>query len=87
MPFAPFHDYFPQVAEQEKRMITVLDGSSAGVPPGDYSLLEMYCDEPGCDCRRVFLYILSSFRKDVEAVGDSIVVLDLIPAIHFLPQL
>jgi hypothetical protein len=28
----------------------------------------MYCDEPGCDCRRVFFYVVSSMRKDVEAV-------------------
>ena len=30
--------------------------------------MEMYCDEPGCDCRRVFFYVLSSRSKSPEAV-------------------
>ena len=28
----------------------------------------MYCDEPGCDCRRVFLAVVSSLSKQIEAV-------------------
>ncbi len=68
MPYALFHDHFPKTAERETRTITVLPKSDVGLPPGDYSLLEMYCDEKGCDCRRVFFYVISSFRKDVEAV-------------------
>jgi hypothetical protein len=68
MPFVPFHDHFPEIAKRETRTITVLEHSSLGLPPGHYSLLEMYCDEPGCDCRRVFFYVISSLRKDVEAV-------------------
>lgn len=68
MPYALFRDHFPEVAERETRTITVLDHSSVALPPGHCSLLEMYCDEPGCDCRRVFFYIVSSLRKDVEAV-------------------
>jgi len=28
----------------------------------------MYCDETGCDCRRVFLSVVSSVTKQIEAV-------------------
>ncbi len=68
MPYAPFHEYFRETAERETRTVTVLPQASLGLPPADYSLLEMYCDEPGCDCRRVFFYILSSLKQDVVAV-------------------
>jgi len=68
MPYVLLHDHFPDVAERETRTITVLDGSNVGLPPGQYSFLEMFCDERGCDCRRVFFYVVSSRRNDVEAV-------------------
>ena len=68
MPYRPFHDLLPDVAERETRSITVLPESNLGLPVGDYAFPEMFCDEAGCDCRRVFFYVVSSFRKDVEAV-------------------
>lgn len=68
MPYVLFRDYFPNIAERETRTITVLDGSELNLPPAQYSLLEMYCDDPGCDCRRVFFYVVSSLKKDVEAI-------------------
>ncbi len=68
MSYVLFHDYFPELAEQETRSITILPGSNLGLPPGEYGFLEMFCDEPGCDCRRVFLHVVCSFRKDAQAV-------------------
>jgi len=70
MPYVFFHEHFPEIAERETRTITILEQSSSGLPPGQYSLVEMYCDERGCDCRRVFFYVVSSLKKDkdVEAV-------------------
>lgn len=68
MPYVLFHDHLPEIAERETRTIIVVEDSCLGLPPGDYSLLEMYCNEPGCDCRRVFFYVVSSSRRDVEAV-------------------
>ena len=68
MPYQLFHDLFPEMAERETRTITVLEDSDLGLAPGDYSFLEMFCNEGGCDCRRVFFYVVSSLRKDVEAV-------------------
>ena len=68
MPFVLFHDYFPEIAVRETRSITVPDSSCFGVPAGDYGLLEMFCDEPGCDCRRVIFSVLSSERSRMDAV-------------------
>lgn len=68
MPYAMFLQHFPEIAELETRTITILQRSPSGLAPGDYSLLEMFCDEPGCDCRRVMFCVVSSRTKDVEAV-------------------
>jgi hypothetical protein len=66
MPFVPFHDTFPDLAERETRTLTILD--DAKLPAGDYALIELYCDEPDCDCRRVFFWVLSSQTSEVVAV-------------------
>ena len=68
MPYAMFSSYFPDVAERETRMIIVTDGSPFGLPPAEYAFLEMYCDEKGCDCRRVFWSVFTSQRMDIVAV-------------------
>lgn len=68
MPYTPFHSRFPDVAEHETRSVTVLKPSKFNLPPARYAFLEMFCDEPGCDCRRVFFSVVSSLRKEVEAV-------------------
>jgi hypothetical protein len=68
MPYVPFHDRFPEIAQRETRSVTVLRKNDFGLPTGDYGFLEMFCDEPGCDCRRVFFYVVSSRRMDLEAV-------------------
>lgn len=68
MAFVSFHDYFPARAERETRSITILQQEQLGLPKGHYSFIEMFCDEADCDCRRVFFYVVSSSRKNLEAV-------------------
>ena len=68
MPYAPFHEFFPEVAMRETRSVTVPPDSDTGVPPGEYGFLELFCNEKGCDCRRVFLYVVSAPKNDVHAV-------------------
>ena len=69
MPYQSFHDLCPQTAEAETRSITVLgDDSPTGLPPGQYVFCESFCNEPRCDCRRVFFCVISSFRRGPEAV-------------------
>lgn len=52
----PFYYVFPEVAADETRTITLLQPQE-GVPRGSYGLLEFYCPDPNCDCRRVMLNI------------------------------
>ena len=69
MPYQLFRNLFPEIAEKETRSITVFGHrSETGLPPGHYPFCEMFCNERGCDCRRVFFYVVSSFRKGPEAV-------------------
>ncbi|MBM4023803.1 MAG: hypothetical protein FJ280_00120 [Planctomycetes bacterium] len=68
MPYVSLQEYFPEVAKQETRSITVFPGSGSRLPPNDYGFLEMYCDEPGCDCRRVLFYVIARSRPGVQAV-------------------
>jgi hypothetical protein len=69
MPYQLFHDLFREMAEAETRTITVFgERSDTGLPPGQYAFCEMFCNERGCDCRRVFFYVVASFREGPEAV-------------------
>lgn len=68
MPFVFFHDHFPEIAKRETRHFFVPEDSPLGLPSASYSLIEMFCDERGCDCRRVFFYVVSSRKRGVEAV-------------------
>lgn len=69
MPYQLLHDLLPEIAENETRTISVIkDRSEDGLPPGTYAFHEMYCNERGCDCRRVFFYVVASFRRGPEAV-------------------
>ena len=68
MPYSLFYNHFHEISEHETRIVTVIDQSVFNLPPADYSFLEMFCDEPGCDCRRVFFSVLSSLQNDIQAV-------------------
>ena len=68
VPFKLFHDFFPDIAEKETRTVTIPTGSPGPLPPGSYALIELFCDETGCDCRRVMFYVVSSRRKSAEAI-------------------
>ena len=66
MPYTMFYDRFPDIAEKETRNLIVFN--EPDLPPDTYALTELYCDEPGCDCRRVMFNILSEKRKEFVAV-------------------
>ncbi len=68
MPYQLFHDLFPDIADQETRTVTVLGDPDIDLPPAEYAFCEMFCNERGCDCRRVFFYVISSLGREVEAV-------------------
>ena len=65
MPYSPFHERFPEIAEEETRVITVFNDPE--LPSDTYGLTEAYCDESGCDCRRVFFNVISFKQQKVLA--------------------
>jgi hypothetical protein len=68
MSYAPFHEYCPEIAEKETRVITILEDASWKLPPADYGFVEMFCKDQGCDCRRVFFLVMSSIDEQPKAV-------------------
>ncbi len=57
----PFHSRFLDLAAQETRSLHVLTGGGK-LPIGEYTLLEHFCDEPECDCRRVLVQVVPAGR-------------------------
>jgi hypothetical protein len=56
MPMTPFVERFPEVGARETRSVTVTHRQD--LPDGEYGFVELYCDEPDCDCRRVMIDVL-----------------------------
>jgi hypothetical protein len=56
MPFTPLAVVLPEIAERETRSITTLDQGEIAFR---HLFSESFCDEPGCDCRRVFIHVFS----------------------------
>jgi hypothetical protein len=56
VPYVPFATRFPELAREETRSIRTFE---EGVETRAYLFTEMFCDERGCDCRRVFIWVLS----------------------------
>ena len=57
MELVPFYRRFPDLAAQETRSIFIV--KSGDLPPGQYGFLELFCDDPQCDCRRVVISVIS----------------------------
>ncbi|WP_293910844.1 hypothetical protein [Deinococcus sp.] len=68
MSYEQFYSRFPELAIAETRVITIFPDSVVPLPPGEYGLMEAYCTEPGCDCRRVFLNVVAPGKSEVQAV-------------------
>ena len=56
MPMSPFMERFPELGRRETRSLIV--PSQGDLPVGEYGFIEFYCNEPGCDCRRVIINVL-----------------------------
>jgi hypothetical protein len=61
MSMTPFVTRFPELGARETRALLV--SGRKELPDGNYGFLELYCDEAGCDCRRVMIDVL---REDTE---------------------
>lgn len=65
---ALFREYFKEIAEAETRTVTLFSESEEGLPPGSYAFVEMFCNHPGCDCRRVRFLVAADWAKGPIAV-------------------
>jgi len=68
MPLQPFDQICPEIACKELRVCTV-PATETGAPVGDYFLREFYCNELGCDCRRVLVQFMP-VRGDGEVAAS-----------------
>ncbi len=69
MTMLPFNLLFPDVARDEARALLVR-WPHGGLPVDSYVLVEHYCAEPGCDCRRVLLGVIrASTRAHVATLS------------------
>lgn len=66
MPYQPFHERFPEIAWKETRSFRTF--RNPDLPDDEYGLVEAYCNEPSCDCRRVLFNVLSRKREELVAV-------------------
>ena len=53
----PFSSEFPDLALKEA--LRVIAKRRSDIPDGQYLLLDSYCDDPDCDCRRVMVNVVS----------------------------
>jgi len=51
----PFYNECPELADSETRSIMIMNDKH--LPNGTYGLLEFYCDDLDCDCRRVTINV------------------------------
>jgi hypothetical protein len=68
MPFVPFHNFFPEIAQRETRSL-ILDETVCGLPADEYGMVELYCDEKDCDCRRVMFHIIAKQHGPLAVVN------------------
>jgi len=63
-----FLDLMPEIAKTETRGIDIPAG--ADVPEGRYGLIEWFCVDPSCDCKRVSIEVAQWATADTVAVID-----------------
>jgi hypothetical protein len=68
MSYEPLFERFRELALQETRSVTLKAGNPYGLPADEYALLEMYCNDENCDCRRVIFDVVSRQRQKSVAV-------------------
>jgi hypothetical protein len=58
MSHTAFGEFFPEIANRETRVVTIIDQAITGLPQGEYALIDLYCTDPDCDCRNVFINVV-----------------------------
>ncbi|MCL6639258.1 MAG: hypothetical protein K6T80_06205 [Firmicutes bacterium] len=60
----PFYEVCPNAGE-EMRVISVRNHPR--LPDGDYGLIDSFCADPDCDCRVIYIFVISESRPGVLA--------------------
>ena len=70
MDFIPFYSGYKDVAAKETRTLKIT-ADDLGVPRGEYMLLENYCTDKSCDCRKVMINVIevNSPRQILATIG------------------
>jgi len=55
----------PKKAQEESRAVN--PGPDSGLPERFFLFVETYCDDPGCDCRRVILRVIDTQTHQIVA--------------------
>lgn len=58
MSHTAFGEFFPEIANKETRVVTIIDQAITGLPLGAYALIDLYCTDPDCDCRNVYIHVV-----------------------------
>ena len=53
---------------KQHRVRTVGLAASADLPDGEYTFVDCYCDDPGCDCRKAMIHVLHN-GKHVSTIN------------------
>ena len=67
MPYQPFYEISKELALKETRNITIFEDHPL-LPPDEYGLIELYCNDENCDCRRVMFNVISKKTLEIIAV-------------------
>ena len=67
MNMVPFIKLFPEQGEKEIRTITLQN--YPGIPSGEYGLLEFYCTDFTCDCRRLTLNVFQEEGREFRMLA------------------
>jgi hypothetical protein len=67
MPMSDFYRAFPKLADSELRSATIVPAYGWSLPGGQYAFMELYCNEKGCDCRRVTIAVFAERDRDFVA--------------------
>lgn len=71
MSMTMFVKVFPEFGEAETRTLTTFNHPD--LPPDRYAFAESYCDERGCDCRRVtFNVIAMEGKRHVATIAHAL---------------
>ncbi len=68
MPMTPLMERFPELGAT-RNSAPLPSPPRQELPRGEYGFLELYCDEPGCDCRRMMIDRVAAGNRMEQDLG------------------